>query len=335
MMSDFAVLIVVVLTAVASLILCGGYLLLARQLQILDQPNERSSHHRPTPHGGGMALMLALLIGAGVLHKLFEPWAAHYLLLFGLAAILVVLGAIDDLKGLPVGFRFLIYGLVAGGFAGWMLHSRGELLSPTGMLLFCGIALASLWHMNLFNFMDGIDGIAATQAICVSAGASLLVWLGNDSGQYLLLCLLVAASHMGFLYWNWQPARLFMGDAGSIATGFMLAALAVVAMAEDVLPLACWLILSATFITDATWTLLWRISTGQPFTTPHRLHAYQRLSRHWRSHRRVVAMLLGVNLLWLLPLALAATVWPYSNSLLVILAYLPLLVGMAKVVKLA
>jgi Fuc2NAc and GlcNAc transferase len=320
-----------VLAFVLSCALCGLYLWLARRWQILDMPNERSAHQRPTPHGGGLPLMTAFLLSAGLCALAYGPWPEGYQPILVVAGLLTLLGVLDDLWNLPVGGRFFLYGMVAAMVSGALLQGRIELTSLPGGLLFALVSMAVLWTMNLYNFMDGIDGLAATQAILACASAALLSRAYGGTPGYALLCLLLAASHLGFLLWNWQPARLFMGDAGSIPTGFLIAALALLGAVQGELPIACWLILLAAFITDATATLAWRVVTKQAFTRPHRSHAYQRLSRYWGSHRRVVLLLLVLHALWLFPLAWAASVWPYSQLFLVILAYLPLLFGMAKV----
>jgi Fuc2NAc and GlcNAc transferase len=314
-----------------SALLCGAYLRLARRWQIVDRPNERSSHQHPTPHGGGLALVLAFLAAA----SFYGSWPPHYLMLGGLTLLLAVLGTADDLWQLPANGRFFVYGLVSALVSGALLRGVIDLTSFGGGVLFALTAFAILWFMNLYNFMDGIDGIAATQAFIACAGIALLSWVYGGRPEYAMACLLLGMSHLGFLLWNWQPARLFMGDAGSVATGFLLAALALVGVRDGELPLACWLITLACFITDASVTLLWRMLTGQAFTQAHRLHAYQRLSRHWGSHRAVVLLLLALNALWLFPLAWAARVYPQAAPFLVILAYVPLLAGMAKARELA
>jgi Fuc2NAc and GlcNAc transferase len=182
--------------------------------------------------------------------------------------------------------------------------------------------------------MDGIDGIAALQAVLACSGAA---WLsarqGGDNG-YVLYCLLLAAVHAGFLCWNAPPARLFMGDAGSVPTGFLVAGLALVGAGRGALNPLCWLVLMATFVTDASWTLGARACTGQPLTVAHRSHAYQRLSRHWDSHGKVDLLLAAIVLLWLLPIALAIQAWPDNALIMVILAYVPLLYAMAKIGRL-
>ena len=331
---------VVLITLLLSAALCGVYLLLARRWRILDTPNERSSHQQPTPHGGGVPLLLAFAAGLLLAALWRGAWDGGFITLAVAALFLMLLGVIDDLRGLSVRLRFAVYSLLC-------LLVATTLLSPVlshepadsivrGVVLVALAAMAMLWSLNLYNFMDGIDGIAATQCVVACCSAALLAcWGGTGDGSYALFCLLLAASHLGFLIWNWPPARLFMGDAGSVPTGFLLAGLALLGAVQGQLNPLCWLVLLAGFVTDASWTLVWRIVSGQPFTQPHRLHAYQRLSRRWGSHLAVDMLLLALNALWLMPLAWAVQIWPNYGFLLVILAYLPLIWGMAKTAEFA
>ena len=323
-------LIALIITPLLSWLLCGVYLRVARRWQILDRPNERSSHQLPTPHGAGLPLFLALALGVFAAIALGVSWLADYYVLLGIAACLVIVGVFDDLRGLSVQLRFAVYGLgcVLAVFCLLDPLQTGDTMVLAGAAL---AVVALLWMLNLYNFMDGIDGYAASQCVLACCGAALLAWGTGPSPDYSLFCLLLAAVHVGFLFWNWPPARLFMGDAGSIPTGFLLGALALLGEAQGYLPLACWLIMLGVFITDASATLLWRIVTGQPFTQPHRLHAYQRLSRRLGGHLPVVLVLVALNVLWLLPLAFLVALFPKYSILLVILAYLPLIGGMAKV----
>jgi Fuc2NAc and GlcNAc transferase len=328
------VIAVVLATLFLSVILCGAYLRLALRWRLLDAPNERSSHRAPTPHGGGVPLILALAAGLACAAWSGVAWSWQLLFLAGVACLLMLLGVIDDMRDLSSKLRFALYGLCCLGTAvlllaplqgGWPLAMRLLVLLP--------VSLGMLWLLNLYNFMDGIDGIAALQCVLVCFSVAGLCWSDPRASHYVLFCLLLGVSHLGFLVWNWPPARLFMGDAGSVPTGYLLAALALLGSVQGVLNPACWLILLALFITDASWTLVWRAATAQAFTRPHRLHAYQRLSRHWRSHRKVDYLLAGITAVWLLPLAWAARLRPEWSVLLVILAYLPLLWGMAKAYK--
>jgi Fuc2NAc and GlcNAc transferase len=316
--------VIALLTLGASALLCGAYLRWARRRDIVAMPNARSSHRVPTPHGGGLPLLLAFCaggLGASLAGVDFPP---ALVLLTCLALVLMLLGIVDDVRGLSVRLRLGVYTLVCLVFAGFLMRSGpGDL----GLLPALLCALGLLWLMNLYNFMDGIDGLAALQAMAACLGIALIA---ADAPAYRLCCLLLAAAHGGFLVWNRPPARLFMGDTGSIPTGLLLGGLAVVGGLGGYVSPASWLILLAVFIVDATWTLLWRIVSGQPFTEPHRLHAYQRLSRQWGSHLRVDGLFLVIAIGWLLPLAWLASKYTEYSVFFVILAYLPLLYGMAK-----
>ena len=317
-------------TLLLSLLLCGLYLRLAQRWRILDRPNERSSHQRPTPHGGGVPLLLAFVVG----FLLSSPWGIEYSWLVAMTFVLMLLGISDDLWGLSVALRFMVYALASISSAVVLLQSATPIASPLGLIQLFGLSFALLWALNLYNFMDGIDGLAASQCVLACIGAAALAFFGSEGSDYALFCLLFAAAQLGFLYWNWAPARLFMGDAGSIPTGFLLAALAGYGAVHGILSFATWSILLAVFITDASYTLAWRMATGQKISQPHKLHAYQRLSRHWNTHRSVVYLLLCLNVFWLFPIAWALQHCPDHTVYFVILAYFPLLIGMAKVGKL-
>jgi len=322
----------ILFTFVCSALLCGVYLHFARRWQILDMPNERSSHENPTPKGGGLPLMLAFLLGVTLVFGLPVFWSSQFSAVLVAALFLTLLGVVDDSWVLSVRLRFFAYGFCSIVVSVALLRAGST--APGLLLIFC-TAFAMLWALNLYNFMDGTDGLAATQCFVACCGAALLAWANGGDTEYSIFCLLLGFSHLGFLVWNWPAARLFMGDAGSIPTGFLLAALAVLGAAQAYLPIACWIVLLAAFITDASWTLLWRVVTGQKFTQAHRSHAYQRLSRHWGSHQGVVILLIAINGLWLFPMAWLIVLMPKYTLSLVILAYLPLLLGMVKIRNLA
>ena len=324
----------VAINAVLSAALCGLYLVFARRMQVVDTPDHRSSHSLPTPHGAGVALIGAfalctlLAITAGALPGM--PW----LPLLGAALVLAATGIADDLYDLDLRWRLAVYVLVCAATPLWLVVGVGGVAGSAAWLFACAGAVGLVVLLNFYNFMDGIDGIAASQAVLACAGAAVLAILSGEDQVYALVCALLAASHAGFLAWNWPPARLFMGDAGSVPTGYLLGALALVGQATGQVGVAPWLVLLGVFIVDAGWTLAWRMFTGQPFTQPHRQHAYQRLSRHWQSHRRVDIAVIAVNVLWLFPLAWVTHKNPSHALFLVILAYLPLVTFMAKIRRL-
>ncbi|MCB1677099.1 MAG: glycosyl transferase family 4 [Halioglobus sp.] len=327
--------IIVVFTALLSALSCGVYLLLARRWRLLDHPNARSSHVRPTPHGGGLPLLLAFAAGLALAAPYYGAWSKPYLALAAGGLSLLALGVLDDLRGLSIRLRFVLYSLCAALVAVYLLQPLWRGAAAAHSLLVAAWALAILWSLNLYNFMDGIDGLAALQCVLACGGAALLSWQAGGSGSYILFCLLLASAHLGFLVWNWPMARLFMGDAGSVPSGFLLAGLALLGAVQGQLQPACWLVLLGLFVVDASCTLAWRLLGGQDVTRAHRAHAYQRLARHWGSHLKVDLLCLAVNALWLLPLARAVQIWPEQTLILVILAYVPLLLGMVKVRGLA
>lgn len=323
----------VITTIIASgLVAWFGTLLverLAPRLGLVKPPNERSSHTRPTPRGGGVAIAIAVVASGVVLAMLGNTslWAP-----IGLTLLIAMLGFSDDLMDLSPALRFPVQGLVfalliysAGplpplqlGIAGWSLD---------GLLLAIIIGLVGVWWLNLFNFMDGIDGIAATHAILVLAGA-LLVWQTTNAdawqfpGFWLALCVIAATG--GFLLRNWPPARIFMGDAGSNSLALVIFFIALETIRMGAIGYATWLILPAAFVADATVALVWRSLRGERPWRAHRRHAYQQLSRLW-GHRRVTLIYCAMTAFWCLPLALAGVVWPSLAWPAVFLTYLPIL----------
>lgn len=303
----------------------------APHLGLVAAPNARSSHQVPTPHGGGLGMVLA---GTGIGGWL--AWARELPLLGGvliLAALVAVVGLCDDLRPLPAGLRFAVQAMLCAT----LLALMGILPAPGGGLplmlgggLFAFWLLSGLWWVNLFNFMDGIDGFAGTEALfMLSLGALLSAWGHPERLVHpvwmLMPCL--AAASAGFLRVNWPPARVFMGDVGSTWMAFMIFALTIMTIQAGWVVPTVWLILGAGFMSDASVTLVVRALTGRCVTQAHRSHAYQRLARRWGSHRHVTLLLAVFNLFWLAPLAVAAQGLPQWSGLWLGLAFTPALLG--------
>ena len=298
----------------------------AGALGLVAEPNARSSHTVPTPSGGGVGIVAGGVLG-GVLVISGEPWPAAVLL--AAALLVAAIGFFDDRRPLPavarLGAQLLLVALVAAvALPGDGLASALGL--PLPPLLVTGLAvLAAVYWINLFNFMDGIDGLAASQAIFMLLAAALLA-SGHAAEPSFWWLPTLAAACTGFLLLNWPPARIFMGDAGSTFLGFMIAVLALITTSLGWLSLWQWLILAALFAADATVTLCRRLLRRERVFEAHRRHAYQQLSRRWQSHRRVTLAAIGLNLVWLLPLALWAGWQPEYAPVLAAVAYLPLVV---------
>ena len=295
---------------------------------VLDMPNARSSHTVPTPRGGGVAIVLAFLASLPVLAFLGELEAPMMWALLGGGGWIAVLGFLDDHGHIAARWRLL------GHFVGaaWVLFWLGG-LPPVevfgghldlGWIGYGLVAVGLVWLLNLYNFMDGIDGIASVEAICVCLGGALLYWLAGHSAMTwspLLLALAVA----GFLYWNFPPARIFMGDAGSGFLGMVLGILALQAAWTQPELFWAWLILLGVFVVDATTTLLHRLLRGERIYEAHRSHAYQFASRRFGRHLPVTLAVAAINMLWLLPLAILVTLGGLEGFLGLLLAYIPLL----------
>lgn len=295
---------------------------------IIDIPNARSSHTVPTPRGGGVAIVASFLLALPLAAVSgLASWSVVVALL-GAGAGIALLGFLDDHGHIAARWRLL------GHFVGaiWALFWLGGLppLSLFGMsfdLGWLGHALAALylvWLLNLYNFMDGIDGIASLEAICVCIGGALLFVLSGHAGE-AALPLLMAAAVAGFLFWNFPPARIFMGDAGSGFLGVSLGILSLQAAWVAPQLLWSWLILLGVFVVDATFTLLRRLLRGDKVYEAHRSHAYQYASRRFGRHLPVTLAVGAINLLWLLPIALWVGAGGLDGGLGVVLAYTPLL----------
>ncbi|SFI78295.1 Fuc2NAc and GlcNAc transferase [Pseudomonas argentinensis] len=322
--------LITVLLVIASLSCLLTWLLRRYALasSLMDIPNERSSHSVPTPRGGGMAIVVCFILAVLGLALLGQVDSAIAFALCGAGGLVAVIGFLDDHGHIAARWRLL------GHFAaaGWALFWLGGLpaISLFGTLVDLGwfghllAAIYLVWLLNLYNFMDGIDGIASVEAICVCIGGALLyAWLGDTHGA-LLTVLALAAAMLGFLIWNFPPARIFMGDAGSGFLGITLGVLSLQAAAASPELLWAWLILLGVFIVDATYTLLRRLLRGDRVYEAHRSHAYQYASRHYGRHLPVTMAVTAINLLWLLPIALWVGFGGVDGAIGLLIAYLPL-----------
>ena len=298
---------------------------------VLDAPNERSSHTRPTPRGGGLSVVIVFLVFLLVYPRLVDgaPDAAIWQALLVGGVIIAAVGILDDLNHVPARWRFMVH-LVAVVLTLSILPSLPE-IPVFGLNIklevfgYAVLAIMLVWFINLFNFMDGIDGIAGVEAITALSGAALVMFI-HGQGDWLFLFGFLAASVAGFLLWNWPPAKVFMGDACSGFLGFTLGVLAITSSTDGVINVWSWLILFGVFVVDATTTLVMRILRGERWIEAHRNHAYQILSRRFNSHRKVSVGVLVINVVWLLPFAILAAQYPYWAAVICIAALLPLLI---------
>lgn len=315
-------------TAVAALILTGALRQYALTRSLIDIPNARSSHAVPTPRGGGVSIVVSFLLAMMLATQTgLVSWLLAGALL-GAGTGIALLGFLDDHGHISARWRLLGHFIAAI----WALFCIGG-LPP---LIFFGFSLNLglighvlgvfylVWLLNLYNFMDGIDGIASVEAICVCLGGALLYWVTGKNDPAALLPLILACAVMGFLYWNFPQARIFMGDAGSGFLGITLGILSLQAAGIAPQLFWSWLILLGVFITDATYTLLHRLLRKEKVYEAHRSHAYQYASRRTGKHAPVTLTVALINLFWLLPIALWTGSGHLDGLLGLLLAYLPL-----------
>ncbi len=310
-----------------SLVLTGGLRRYALARSLMDVPNARSSHVVPTPRGGGVAIVLSFLMILPLLSLGGHlPWNVTWAL-FGAGLGVAVLGFLDDHGHIAARWRLLGH-FAAATWALWWLGGMPALevfgytvdLGPVGHFL---AAVYLVWLLNLYNFMDGIDGIASIEAISVCIGGALLyVVCGQHHGVFAPLIL--AAAVFGFLFWNFPPARIFMGDAGSGFLGVILGILSLQAAWLSPQLLWGWIILLGVFIVDATFTLMRRLLRGDKVYEAHRSHAYQFASRQYGRHLPVTLTVALINLIWLLPLAACVVAGWLDGVAGLVIAYAPL-----------
>lgn len=326
-------LVLTLLSALLSLAVTFSVMRNAEYLQVMASPNARSSHVRPTPSGGGLGIVAGGALAA-LSTALSTPWPTLLVLVAGL--VMAAVGFLDDRKPVPAAYRLAAQTALAGILAALCVPiaqlTAGIGLPLPGFVVLVLAVAGTVYWVNIFNFMDGIDGIAASEAAFMLGGAALLaVWT-----QPVLLTQPIfwwlaasAASAAAFLVLNWAPAKIFMGDAGSTFLGFIIAFFALATVALGWLTLWQWLILGALFVADATVTLTRRLNQGERLFEAHRRHAYQRLSRRWTSHGRATGLYIAINVVWLLPLAaMAGDRW--FGLLVAVLAYVPVVAFMLR-----
>lgn len=304
---------------------------LARKFALMDLPVGRSLHKIPTPRGGGLGIVFAFVLSSCL------AWAAsaisnEALVIVSLGGLMAGLGFWDDRKGLSAKFRLVMQFAIAALLLTWFLNyfdlqswRRVFELETPAVLNAVLLAFLIVWFTNLYNFMDGSDGIACTQALSVFFALGTLA-LRQEDLELCLLCWLLASACGGFLPNNWQPAKIFMGDVGSLFLGFTSAAILIWSGLKGAVPFAAALCLHGAFIVDATITLLVRLSRGLRPHEAHRTHTYQRWVQSGRSHAYVARVYGTVNLLWLFPCAfvISSITFPLVQWVVLILVWSPL-----------
>ena len=312
-----------VLIVLASLVLTELIRRYTLNKNLIDIPNERSSHTIPTPRGGGLSIVVVFLISISFITPLS---ADIYYALLGAGILIAGIGFWDDHNHIPAKWRLISHFTAVFWVLYWLggveeFHILDYNINP-GFLGLVFVALLLVWLLNLFNFMDGIDGIAATEAIFVSSVGAYFSWISGLE-WIAISALILAAASLGFLLLNWPPAKIFMGDVGSSFLGLMLGVIAYASIIKGV-SVWIWIIILGVFLVDSGVTLLRRILNGERWYEAHCSHAYQHAAKKW-GHKKVTINVLLINLFWLFPLAFISFRIPGYGLWFTLLAVTPLI----------
>ncbi|SER18297.1 UDP-N-acetylmuramyl pentapeptide phosphotransferase/UDP-N-acetylglucosamine-1-phosphate transferase [Nitrosomonas sp. Nm51] len=257
----------------------------------LDYPNSRSLHTQPVPRIGGIGLLFGAM-SAWLIFSVPLPvsvWSG--------IGVLAGISIADDIRNIPAGYRLCVHLLVA------LVCSFSLLSDSHGWLLVTGVTLAVIWMSNLFNFMDGSDGLAGGMALIGFGFYGLMAYLSGDIG-FAVANLSVAAASFGFLLHNFHPARIFLGDAGAVPLGYLAAVMGLLGWMNGLWSPWMPLLIFSPFIVDATVTLIKRLARGEKIWQAHRQHYYQRMVQSGFGHKNTALFGYGLMLM-----AGASAVW--------------------------
>lgn len=299
------VLVMALMTALIALMLVLILARYARSSGMLDLPGTRQSHSEPTPTGAGAGMVAALVMGS-VLTNSLVPLAREWMVVVLPAAVLLsALGWLDDRRGVSAAIRLAVQVLVS--FALLALLPVGLVSLSWWSWLLYGLALVGV--MNVYNFMDGSNGMAGFQGLFAGVLLAGLYWQAS-APELAVPALLLAAACLGFLPVNFPLARVFMGDSGSVPLGFGLAALIGLGINQGALSLPVGLMVLGLFLVDSSLTLLKRVFQGERWYTAHKQHVYQRLIAQGWPHSRVLVLYQAINIFLVAPVILLARMYP-------------------------
>lgn len=294
----FSLFISIVAVITVSFVITYFVLKYTLKQQMLDIPNDRSSHTIATPRGGGLGFVSVFLLSLCILRFTGLIGIGLFVAVLGGGLLIAAVGWMDDKKSVHPIVRFICQIIAAvwavtwlGGFSAMNVGFSEIQLSWIGSIL---AVIGTVWMINMYNFMDGVDGIAGTEAVVTAAICGFLLW-EQQSFSLWLVCIILAASTTGFLLWNWPPAKIFMGDVGSGFLGYIFACLAIASENTGNMPLIIWILLLGAFIIDSTCTLIIRMFKGKKWYEPHRTHVYQLAVQAGYPHKQVTLTVFMIN----------------------------------------
>lgn len=295
-MTLFFPILCLIFCAIFSFLLCGYLIQTFNKKEILAHPNARSSHKSPTPIGGGLAILSGFLLGCIALAPTYTGPASNLIILFFSLSVIAIVSFLDDVKEVSVSFRLAIH-ILSSAFAAYIILKNGSILLNylPYWCEFCFITLFIAGFINLFNFMDGIDGMTSMETIFLGLSVTICFYLTGMPNKYIYLSLLLTVCTIGFSKHNWHPAKIFIGDVGSVSIGFIFAILLCTWAAAGYQLEA--MILPMYYFADAGVVLLLRIINKESFWLPHNKHFFQIAVRAGATHAEIVLKVLKRNLI--------------------------------------
>lgn len=336
-MSSEQVTVTLILLSGAFIASMSGILLyrsIAIKFSIIAVKNFRTLHDRDVPKGGGIVFSLVFILFSGFIWylRIIPNDLGFVICVGGLAA--TIFGFIDDLFNIPAKFKLLVQISLSCFIIFYFGHTLLLLSTSSppvdagylGMLVGIGVLV---WLINLYNFMDGADGMAASGTVFICMVISTVLFSTNNYELGLLVAILACVC-LGFLVFNWPPASIFMGDSGSVFIGYIFGVLIVYTMMHGQISIWTWITVFAYFGIDTTMTLLLRIILVKKWYGAHRSHAYQNLARVWSNHRKILYCVLCYHLLWILPLTIMSVTYEKHQELICFIAVLPVILWTLK-----
>lgn len=256
------------------------------RMSTIDLPNERSLHNTPIPRGGGIAILTAFYICSGIALFRFDSGKYEFFWLVAGSILLASVSYLDDRKEVSAFYRLVVHFIVACFLIACGVIPNNSLQFPQAVVT-ASYLLSTVWLINLYNFMDGMDGFAAGMAVSGFAFYAVFGWL-HGGNLFFVVCLILSLANLGFLIFNFPPARIFMGDVGSAPLGFLCAGLSLWGIRDGIFPMWVPLLVFSPFIVDATVTLIKRLLKGEKVWHAHRSHYYQRLVQLGWGHKKTV-----------------------------------------------
>jgi Fuc2NAc and GlcNAc transferase len=320
------IMVCIILFGLMTFIGVGLYKKIAIRFDIVANPNYRTLHEFPVPRGGGVVFSLFFISFIVILWSI-DKLSDQVLFILGVGGFIATLfGFIDDVKNIRAKVKLIIQ-LLISIWAVYFLYENGVSSLDWSLVFIIPVCLFfMIWMMNAYNFMDGIDGMAASGAIFSSLTIALVLFLTGGPIELMLIFAMIVAAVSGFIVFNWPPASVFMGDAGSVFLGYIFGVLLLFTVFSADLSIWIWLTVFGYFFADTTVTQIMRVVLVKKWYLAHRSHAYQNLARVTSSHLKVVGGVNLYNFIWILPLTIWSSLQPEMEMVAAIFAIIPALI---------